>query len=248
MHLKSTCSAFIIELLREEIMRKVLAFSIVFVFIFTQSVLAQWGGKDQGPKLHGTFKPVVGAWAEYQMKGGGPEQSKMKVAIVGKEGSSYWYESVTDGQGGRSVMKMLVSSDPNDTRGVTRMIMKHGNEQAMEMPVMKSGKQPPKTAEAKGKIIDKGMETVTVPAGTFRAQHMQYVYEKEVVDSWISDKVPPYSMVKSSAKDFEMVLTGYGTGAKTLITETPKKFEMPKMPAGMPKGMMPPGMGAPGGE
>jgi hypothetical protein len=32
-----------------------------------------------------------------------------------------------------------------------------------------------------------------------------------------------------------MVLTGYGTGAKTLITETPVKFEMPQMPGGMPK-------------
>jgi hypothetical protein len=35
---------------------------------------------------------------------------------------------------------------------------------------------------------------------------------------------------------------GYGTGAKSLITETPKKFQMPKMPQGFPQGM-PPGMG-----
>ncbi len=228
-------------------MRKVLAFSVVFVFIFTQVVFAQWGGKEQGPKLRGNFKPVVGAWAQYQIKGTGPQgQSKMKVAIVGKEGNSYWYESVTEGPGGRSVMKMLVSGDPNDSKGVTRMIMKQGNEKAMEMPIMNQGKKPDQAADKKGKIIDKGMETVTVPAGTFRAQHMQYLYEKEAVDSWVSDKVPPYCMVKSSAKDFEMVLLGYGTGAKTLITETPKKFEMPKMPAGMPKGMIPPGMGAPG--
>jgi len=228
-------------------MRKVLAFSVVFVFIVTQAAFAQWGGQGQGPKIRGNFKPVVGAWAEYQIKGGGPEgQSKMKVAIVGKEGNSYWYETVTNSQAGRSVMKMLVSGDPNDKKGVTRMIMKHGTEQAMEMPITQQGKKPDKAPEPKGKIVDKGMETITVPAGTFKAQHMQYIHEKEVVDSWASDKVPPYCMVKSSAKDFEMVLTGYGTGAKTLITETPKKFEMPKMPAGMPKGMMPPGMGAPG--
>jgi len=68
------------------------------------------------------------------------------------------------------------------------------------------------------------------------------------MDTWSSEKVPPYNMVKSSAKDFTMVLVGFGTGAKTAITETPKKFQMPKMPAGMPPGMMPPGMGAPGKE
>jgi hypothetical protein len=43
-------------------------------------------------------------------------------------------------------------------------------------------------------------------------------------------------MAKSQSKEFEMVLLGYGTGAKTLITETPQTFDMPKMPRGMPKG------------
>jgi hypothetical protein len=33
----------------------------------------------------------------------------------------------------------------------------------------------------------------------------------------------------------KMVLIGYGTGAKTLITETPQKFEMPQMPEMMPR-------------
>jgi hypothetical protein len=37
-------------------------------------------------------------------------------------------------------------------------------------------------------------------------------------------------MVKSVSQDLEMVLVGYGTGAKTLITETPQKFEMPQIP------------------
>jgi len=226
-------------------MRKVLAFTVAFVFIFTQAASAQWGGKGPGPKLRGDFKPVVGAWAEYQIKGGGQPPSKMRIAVVGKEGSSYWYENTTEGQGGKTIMKMLVSGDPSDQTAVKRMIMKHGTDQALEMPVGKTGSQGAKNFEAKGKIIDKGMETITVPAGTFTAKHMQYVYEKEVVDSWVSEKIPPYCLVKSSAKDFEMVLAGSGTGAKTGITETPKKFQMPKMPAGMPKGMMPPGMGAP---
>jgi hypothetical protein len=53
-------------------------------------------------------------------------------------------------------------------------------------------------------------------------------------------------MIKSSAKDLTMVLVGYGNGAKTAITETPKKIQMPKMPAGMPQGMMPQGMGGQG--
>ncbi len=226
-------------------MRKTLAFSVLFVLVIALCVHAQYGGKaQQGPRFYGDFKPVVGAWAEYQMKAQKEAPTKMKVAIVGKEGQSFWYETVMAGQE-RIVTKMLVSGDPSDQKSVKRMIMKTGNNPALEMPVMGMGKQPANAQQQpKGKIIDKGMEKVTVPAGTFTARHFQYQEGKEVVDSWTSEKVPPYGMVKSGTKDFEMVLLGYGTGAKSLITETPKKFQMPKMPQGFPQGM-PPGMNIP---
>jgi len=42
-----------------------------------------------------------------------------------------------------------------------------------------------------------------------------------------------------------MQLTGFGKGATTGITETPRKFQMPSMPPGMPQRAMPPGMGTP---
>jgi hypothetical protein len=62
---------------------------------------------------------------------------------------------------------------------------------------------------------------------------MQYQEKENVVDSWVYKDVSPYGMIKSQSKDFEMVLLNYGTGAKSLITETPKKFEMPQMPSRM---------------
>lgn len=222
-------------------MRKVLISSVALVFLLSQTAFAQWGQGQQGPKFRGDFKPVVGAWSEYQVKAPGTTPYKMKMAIVGKEGNAFWYETVTEGQGGRSVMKMLVSGDPNDQKSVRRMIMKQGTQPAMEMPVM-GGTQRAGSQDPKGKVVDKGMERVTVPAGTFTARHFQYQFDKEVMDSWIAEKVSPYGLVRSTGKDFEMQLVGYGTGAKTQITETPKKFQMPKMPTGMPKGMMPPDM------
>ncbi len=56
-----------------------------------------------------------------------------------------------------------------------------------------------------------------------------------VIDTWVHKDVSPYGLVKSVSKDQEMILVGYGTGAKTLITEEPQKFKMPQMP-GMPGG------------
>jgi hypothetical protein len=98
----------------------------------------------------------------------------------------------------------------------------------MEMPV-EMMQQSSKGQEQKGKIVDKGAETIKVPAGSFKTQHMQY-QDVETVDTWIYKDVSPYGLIKSQTKDMEMVLLGYGAGAKTLITETPQKFEMPQMP------------------
>jgi hypothetical protein len=152
----------------------------------------------------------------------------MKIAIVGKEGDAYWYETVMETkQEGRMISKMLVSGNPEDQKSIKRMIVKMGDEPAMEMPVQMM--QGSKDQGQRGKTIDKGTESIKVPAGTFTTQHMQYQDGETVVDTWVHKDISPYGMVKSQSKEFEMVLLGYGTGAKTLITETPQKFEMPQM-------------------
>ena len=207
--------------------------SIVLTLTLVQLAEAQFG-KSAGPKFYSDFKPVVGGWSEYQMTPKGEPPSKMKIAVVGKEGDAYWYETVMEAKReGRVMTKILVSGDPSDQKNIKRMIFKSGNEPAMEMPVQMM-EQPSTQKGQPGKIIDKGTETVKVPAGTFKTQHMQY-QNGEVVDSWIYKDISPYGMIKSVSKDFEMVLIGYGTGTKTLITETPQKFEMPQMPEGRPR-------------
>ena len=215
-------------------MRKmVLVVSILFALSFVHLAYAQFG-QSSGPSFHGEFKPVVGGWSEYQMTTKGNPSTKMKVAVVGKEGDAYWYETVMEGgKQGRTITKMLVSGNPEDQKNVKRMIFKQGNEPAMEMPVQMM-QQSSKGQGQKGKIIDKGAETIKVPAGTFKTQHMQY-QGVETMDTWVYKDVSPYGMIKSQSKDMEMVLLGYGTGAKTQITETPQKFEMPQVPERRPR-------------
>ena len=201
--------------------------SFIFVFFFVGLAYGQFG-KGAGPKFHSDFKPVVGGWSEYQMTGKGEQPSKMKIAIVDKEGDAYWYETVMETKReGRMISKMLVSGNPEDQKSIKRMIVKMGDEPAMEMPVQMM--QGSKDQGQRGKTIDKGTESIKVPAGTFTTQHMQYQDGETVVDTWVHKDISPYGMVKSQSKEFEMVLLGYGTGAKTLITEMPQKFEMPQM-------------------
>ncbi|RPJ01577.1 MAG: hypothetical protein EHM36_13290 [Deltaproteobacteria bacterium] len=222
-------------------MKRVPGLVLVFLAIaFASQAYAQFG-KGAGPRFYSDFKPVVGGWSEYQMTMKGESSSKMKIAIVGKEGNDYWYETVMEGQReGKMISKMLVSGNPSEQKNVKRMMIKMGNEPAMEMPAEMMQRGAYQSHEPKGKVVDKGEETVKVPAGTFRTQHFQYQEGGTVVDAWIQKDISPYGTVKTQAKDFEMVLTGYGTGAKTLITETPKRFEMPKMQrGGVPKARKP---------
>jgi len=215
-------------------MKKIISIiSILLVLGLTQIANAQFG-QTSGPSFYGEFKPVIGGWSEYQMTSKREGSMMMKVAIIGKEGDAYWYETVMEGgKQGRTIMKMLVSGNPEDQKNIKRMIMKQGNEPAMEMPV-EMMQQSSKSQGQPGKVIDKGTETIKVPAGTFKTQHMQY-QDVETVDTWIYKDVSPYGMIKSVSKDTEMVLIGYGTGAKTQITETPQKFEMPQVPERRPR-------------
>ena len=217
-------------------MRKIFCLALIILAVsFASNAHAQFG-KTTGPRFYTEFKPVVGGWSEYQMTTKGDSSSKMKLAIVGKEGDDYWYETIMEGQReGKLISKMLVSGNPAEQKNIKRMIIKMGNESAMEMPTQMMQRGSSQSQKPKGKTVDKGEETLKVPAGTFKAQHVQYQDGEKVVDAWILKDVSPYGTVKIQSKDFEMTLIGYGTGAKTLITETPKKFEMPKMPRGNPK-------------
>jgi hypothetical protein len=209
----------------QKFLQTVSALVVLFLAPFAE---AQFG-KGAGPRFH-DFKPVVGGWSEYQMTPKGEAPSKWRMAVVGKEGDAYWFETVIETKReGRVITKVLVSGDPNDLNNVKVSIVKVGNEPAMEMPgqMMRQGGPGP---ESQGKVIEKGSETVKVPAGTFTTKRMQYQEGDKTVDTWVHKDISPYGLVKLESKDVEMVLLGYGTGAKTQITETPQKFEMPQMP------------------
>jgi len=202
------------------------------------------GGPAGGPSTNFwgdlEFKPVVGQWAEYTMTPKDEKPMTMRISIVGKEDDAYWYESVMTGQKGEQMIsKMLVSGDPQNTENVKRMIVKSGDEPAMEMPVqmmaMMGGAGGLEVKEPETEMADLGVESVTVPAGTFDASHWEFISDGDAFDAWISAGVGPYGLVKGASGDFEIVLVAHGDKATTLITETPTALPM--------KGFPMPGMG-----
>ena len=216
---------------------------------------ARWGGLvlavTVAPALHGqelaavcqaSRKATVGQWASYQINGGPHNGVTMRFAIVNTErrGDStlYWFEvsTVSPNDASRSgVMQMLVPSFDVERSGIRGLVMKMGSQPALKMPDQMIGMMGQRMGNHNpgldmsrrclaAQVI--GSETVSVPAGSFKALHLKGADGGE---AWMSADIP-FGLVKVLMKDAStMVLTGKGMDAKSSITETPQ--EMPMMPA-----------------
>jgi len=193
-------------------------------------------------------RPPAGAWARYRFEGGRESGATMRMAIVGTEShgdTAYlWVEVAAHGfhmggsrgQGGRGgdtltlINKMLVPGVGPGMASPRAMVMKFGTAPAMEMPMGMPGgnRGSPGTdalrACAEAKVV--GWESVTVPAGTFRALHVRNAEGRG--ESWVVPGLP-FAIVKvTSARENgamnDMVLLAHGSGARSEITETPRPF------------------------
>lgn len=202
------------------------AASAFLVLLLAISANAQMG-RSGPPRISGVWNPVVGAGAAYEVDTKG-EKTNMEIAIVGKESvggkDAWWYEMSFNSarSGGQMVTKTLMVIDGADTQ-VTRTIMQMPGRPPMEMPAqMMHQDRSHQPADIRSDAEDLGSESVTVPAGTFTCEH--YRSKKDSSETWISDKVSPYGMVKHQSADTTMVLTKAITNAKDKITGTPVPF------------------------
>jgi hypothetical protein len=215
------------------------------------------------PRLFGQFAPTEGVWAQYAVLDKQTmKESKMRMAIVGIEGDSYWYEVWLQDKDSRNVIKLLVTGDPNNADNIKRMIMKSGEGQATEMPrdfVVMGRKMAVHMFETRSgvgsppaegvKVEEVGQREVTVPAGVFTTTQSRIIGAdgKEMGSFDLSPKIPPFGVVTSETGQTKMDLLAFGQDAKTAITEEPVKMTMPPgMPEGMPRGR-PPGIMPAGG-
>lgn len=211
-------------------LRQLLVFVAVVAFVLPSS--AQMGPRT--PSLSGIWHPVVGTGAAYDVTRPDGTKSAIEITIVGKEDvegkAAYWLEMAMSAQrtDGQMYMKNLMTvSDAGVTS--SRTIMQMPGQDPMEMDSMMNQRRGQTTtpADIRDKAELVGTESVTVPAGTFSCQH--YRAKDGSADTWISDQVSPWGLVKSQSKASTMVLSKVITDAKDHITGTPKKFDPMQM-------------------
>ena len=210
-------------------MRGALLRSVVLV------VATATAAEAQNDCLAGLKMPEVGQWAEYT---GTMRQDPytMRYAVVGAEErggkSMRWLELKMTGKkkDQNMVYQILTPGNPAEIDQAEEVVFKTGDKPAMKMNGMMLGmirgqlKKNSVLASLCEGVAPAGEESVTVPAGTFKA--IRYHDSEHEADTWI---VPdrPFVMVKSKGKDFELSLASSGKGAKSSISETPE--EMPGM-------------------
>jgi hypothetical protein len=211
--------------------------SLTMLAAITGAALAQFGRGPSFPTVNGDWNPVVGSGAVYKFEAKGEKSGTWEIALVGEEKVNgqpgYWMEMTMHMENGSGIVKNLIVKNQDEVT-VQRMVMKQGDQPAMEFPMTMmnqfKGKKPADKVDIRNRGKKIGTETITTPAGTFSCDHYQVTNNGETADVWVSPKVSPYGLVKVQSPKMTMTLEKVITGAKTKITETPKKFEIPGLP------------------
>ena len=172
--------------------------------------------------------PAVGRWAEYQATLNG-KPTIMRYAVVGEESREgapmKWLEMRMAGDKDTSVYQMLTPGNPGEMDKIQEVVFKTGNKPAMKMSgAMVSmirgqmGKNSALSNLCEGVTLV-GEESVTVPAGTFKAT--RFHNDKHDSYAWMV-KNQPFYLVKSAGKNHEIALAKSGDGATSSITEEPQ--------------------------
>ena len=212
-------------------------FRFAAVCAFGMAILASPAGAQRGMGMRpsmpsGIFNPTVGAGSQYESTAADGTKTTVEFTIVGKETvagkDGYWMEWWTPGKMGDMVFKTLVV--PGAPEATQHVIMQMGKNPPMEMPAQGPGMSVKPNFDVRSGAQDLGKKSVTVPAGTYSAEHYR---SKDGGDTWVASQVPPFGMVKSSNSGTTMVLTKVITGAKDRITGTPVPFNPQLMMQGM---------------
>lgn len=215
-------------------MKRIYPAIIIAVVItgFASSTGAQMGmDLFRRPAIAKYMNPVVGKGAQYESMSKDSKDDKaltMEMGVTALDTvdgkPAIWMQITTsDKKDQQMLAKALVMKDDFQ---IKRMIMELPGQGAMEMPFNLGD-----TGQARLKEMSEwhsvGMETLTVPAGTFACEHWKN--DKTGAEMWASDKVTPFGLVKEVGKSNTMVLTKLLTDVQDKITGPVRKFDPQSM-------------------
>jgi len=125
-------------------------------------------------------QPAVGGWARYQLRTATGDTTEMRLAIVGGESwqgkPHLWQESILQAPAGQTVIQSLIPAEPYDPTTIRRAVVQMPGRAPFELSAAALAMLKQAGGERASAGLDAcrsgepvGWETVTVPAGPFRA-------------------------------------------------------------------------------
>ncbi|MFI5209023.1 MAG: hypothetical protein ACHQ2E_01145 [Gemmatimonadales bacterium] len=171
--------------------------------------------------------PPVGSWSEWQS---GSQTTRIAVVGTEKQADTTLYD-IELSSGNQGTMQLLVPAFPWNMDQVHQMIMQRPGQPPMKMSgqmlAMMKSQMPAKQggmadlARRCASMTVVGVETITVPAGTFKTTHLK---DQGGEDVWASGDVP-FAVVKHTGSTGVTVLSATGKDAKSAITGTPVEMQ-----------------------
>ncbi|MBS2032643.1 MAG: hypothetical protein JST54_32515 [Deltaproteobacteria bacterium] len=185
---------------------------------YTQMVLGM--GFGMGALAQGVnYKP--GEYTRWTVSG---RDSTFERAYLFNDasGNAWWKLKLTQTARNETIIyEALVTADRTKVLRLRARLPNQSDVQ--ELPVDETATVPPTAHIGNGE--DKGIESVTVPAGAFSAHHMVYTGERGTADVWTTDKVPGKAIRVQAhggrGDGAEMLLTAFGSDAKSELGTTP---------------------------
>lgn len=178
---------------------------------------------SHSPAAYGVTEWTVGQWGRYSMSenvgGPMPMVQYRTVAVVGRRGQDFWVETQEEFAGmmtGRGmVRKMAVPFGPQRERVGGEMLVMQPDSSVRRSVLLRAGGgdgQPAASFPAGWTRV--GEESVTTPAGTFRAVR----WRRGAEELWASGAAGPVGLVRFRSPSVEIELVARGdTGARSEI-------------------------------
>lgn len=137
------------------------------------------------------------------------------------QGRQWWKVKFTDDENKTTILEGLL--DPKQQKFVRMRAKFPDDAEGNEMPMDDSGYYHPAQKLSRDSVAgaSKGVQTVTVPAGTFKAKHVVFGGAGGTNEWWLDEKIPGGTVkqaVRNPQSDdaqWEMELVAYGNNAKS---------------------------------
>ena len=194
------------------------------MMFYTQFIFSMAFGSGGYSIGTGDFKP--GQYARFTLpsdSGGEAEGGTLERAYLGDdgEGNQWWKVKMVNPKNGETIILEALLS-PKDNK-MLRLRGKFPQDDAgKEMAVSENASYVPPTRLSKKSIegATTGVESVTVPAGTFRARHVVFGDVGSTHEWWLDDKVPggtvkELTKVSGGRGQYQLDLVASGSDAAT---------------------------------